>query len=104
MADPIVVLPIPAEKSTTLSLNKWYPIWTTIGAVALTVLDLALQAFGDPVLAPLIDKYMPPSARIAIVAIVTLLARQNWTKRMETAQPIIGSPGEARAIEEAVEL
>ena len=105
MAEPVVVLPVPAEKSTTLSLNKWTAIATWLGAVALTVLDLAVQAFADPLLAPVIEKFIPDvETRLIVTAIVTFLAGMNWKKRMNTTAPIAGSPGEARAIQEAVQL
>lgn len=102
MAEPVVVLPIPAEASSTLKLNKWYAIWTTVGALAVTALDFAVNALADPSLVPVIERFIPDvETRIIVVAIVGFLARQNWTKRMNTAQPIIGSPGEARAFEES---
>lgn len=97
MSEPVPVVPIPAEQSTTLRLNKRWALWTPIAAIALTILDILMQMFADPTLAPLIAKYLPMELRVGVTAVVWILARQNWKKRFETAQPIINSEGESKA-------
>lgn len=88
----VVVTPIPKSQSTTLRLNKWYPIWTVVAAAIVTILDFAMQALADPVIGTWINRKLPPEARLVTVAVVALLAAQNWKKRMGTTAPIEGTP------------
>jgi len=96
-AVPVVVTPIPASQSRTLRTIKW----AAIGTGAMTVLSFLITAFGDPILAPFIEKYIPAPTRLVIVTLVGIYLRGTWRQRMDTSQPIIGSSGEQKAKENA---
>ena len=94
---PIVVTPIPAEQSRTLRNIKWCAIWTAFLAALPTIVAFVVELMGNPETAALISNYVPAPVRVFIMFAIGFYLRGSWKTRMDTAQPIIGSTGEAKA-------
>ena len=98
-AVPVVVTPIPATESRTLRLTKVLTWAAPIIGFTPDVIGFLLNLWAtDPTFANAVTDFIPVQYRAIIVAIIIGIVQRYGYLRRDTAQPIIGSPGEAKAV------
>lgn len=88
--EPVVVVPIPAKSSRTLWLAN---IISALGGALALLPELA----ADPLVVSFLDDTMSPGARRSFGFAMFVIGFYLRHLRKDTAAPIVGSPGEAKA-------